>query len=190
MTNRGPIREIEDAYGDSWAVYEERGTEHGWEILLGRPLGEGPLNRVGGNRVILTAELVAYLESIRVHRGSAALPIGKSTYGRLRKVLGHNIYLDLQGWWESHADDLATLTGAEFAAKHGKPESSVSLAHKAMFGKRQRENGWWLSEPARSLLAGDAPRSIVAENLGISVGSVGRLRWMVRSRSGEATDST
>lgn len=172
---------VNDHWGDRWAVYDSRPTPHGFPILLGRPLGQGPLNRTGGNRVILTAPLVAYLESRRCRRGGIELPIGGTALKRLRGVLGHNIYEDVAGWWEAHADELADLTHAEFAARHGFTVTRVAQVHRAMFGRRNRSAGWWRQGEARDLLLSDRPRAEVAFRLGVSVGSVGRLRYQLRS---------
>ena len=69
----------------------------------------------------------------------------------------------------------------EFAARHRYSLSRVCQVNAAIFGRRLREPGWWRQDPARSLLFGDFPRQEVAEQLGISVGAVGRLRWVLRS---------
>jgi hypothetical protein len=72
------------------------------------------------------------------------------------------------------------MTETAFAEKHGYSVASVSLANKALFGNRTRPEGWWHQEPALSLLAGLEPRAYVADKLDISVGTVGRLRWVLR----------
>jgi len=176
------VQTIRDHWDDRWAVFEIRPTDHEFQLFLGRPRQDGrPLNRVGGNRVILTTPLVDYLISIRHNRWSSRLPIGGTTTKRLRKILGLNIYDDMREWWESHADELAETTETEFAARHRYSVGRVSLANKALFGPRNRPPGWWRDEPVASLLRGFAPRADVADRLGISVGAVGRLRWRLRT---------
>jgi hypothetical protein len=176
------IKKIHDHWDDRWSVFEIRPTDHGFQVFMGRPLQEGrPLNRVGGNRVILTTPLVEYLESIRNERGTWDLPISRTTLKRLRRLLGFNLYDDLREWWEQHADELAETTETEFAARHGYSVATVSMANTALFGRRTREPGWWRQEPAATLLRGFEPRAYVAEQLGLSVGAVGRLRWRLRT---------
>lgn len=176
---RIPLRIARDHYDDQWSVYEERPTEHGWPLIMGRPYP--PRYASGGDATILTSELVEYLMSMRHERGAISLPIGLTAIKRIRKALGLNSYDDMRQWWEEHADELASMTEVEFADKHGYSPARVSQANKALFGKRLREPGWWLVEPARSAIKGDGPRAQVAMDLGISIGAVGRLRWRIRT---------
>ncbi len=179
------IRVVRDHYDDQWSVYEERHTEHGWPLLLGRPHTGESLNRVGGNRVILMTDLVEYLIGIRYERGAVNLPVGGTALWRIRRLLGINIYDDMREWWEEHADELSSMTEAVFAEKYGFSPAKVSMANKVLFGKRINDAGWWLKEPARSLIKGDSPRAQVAEELEISIGAVGRLRWRLRCMNPE-----
>jgi hypothetical protein len=87
-------------------------------------------------------------------------------------------------WWESHTDDLAALTLEEFAAKHGTTTGAAEWWRLKVFGKRPRPAGWWREEAAANLLVSNLPRAYVAEKLGISVGAVGRLRWVLRHGRG------
>lgn len=174
---------IVDHWGGRWSAFETRQTRHGWPIYLGRPADTGtPMNRVGGNRVILTSDLVAYMESVRYDRSRCDLPISDTVVTRIRKFLG---FIRSREWWEQHADELATMTATEFAGRYGYSVVRVYRVRMAMLGRRRRERGWWRLEPARSLLAGDAPRQRIAEELGISVGTVGRLRWVLRTKGGD-----
>jgi hypothetical protein len=173
---------IRDHWGDRWTVWETRETDHGWPLHLGRPEYAG--QRRGGKCVILTTELVEYLIAVRHNLGSCRLPVGGTVVKRLRKILGLNSYEDKRQWWEDHADELAELSGENFARKHGYSEARASQMHTAIFGRRLREPGWWREEPAASLLRGDSPRQEVAEALDVSVGTVGRLRWVLRQGQG------
>lgn len=175
---RTPIRIVDDHWGDPWAAFESRDTGHGWPLLLGRPPHSG--YAAGGDRTILTTELVEYLTGQRHDRGTVCLPIGKTAITRIRKLLGLNIYDDMRQWWEEHAEEMAAMTETAFAEKHGYSIARVSLANKAIFGRRIRDVEWWMKEPAASLLRGDGPRALVAEELEISIGAVGRLRWVLR----------
>lgn len=171
------VGQVADAYGDLWDVREYRPTIHGFGVCIGWPADQ-PRGRggSGGVRAILTAELVAHLESRRHgNYGPAApeLPIGATTIKRLRKALGHNRYMDRMEWWEAHLDELAETTLAAFAERHGVTSSAAGRVHKIHFGNRIRPAGWWRLEPATSLLRGTLPRQMIAEQLDISVGAVG-----------------
>jgi len=168
---------VVDAWGDEWTVSESRDTVHGWVLHLGRPASE---RRRQGTTTILTRDLVDYLESVRYRRGAIDLPLGGTAIRRIRKLLGHNIYDDRASWWEEHADELASVPYTEFARRHSITPTRVGQVGRSMFGARVREPGWWRLEPARSLLISDLPRQRIAEELGISVGAVGRLRWVLR----------
>ena len=167
-----------DAFGDAWDVREKRRTDFGWSVLFGWPIGHRGYG-CGGPRVIITEPLADYLRATR-HR-DVRLPIGRTTLRRLRRVLGLHWWDDRRAWWESRTDELASLTGAEFAQKYGLSEAQVSNVHASVFGRRVRHNGWWRQGEAADLLAGDSPRAYVADRLGISIGSVGRLRWVLRN---------
>lgn len=167
---------VRDHWDDPWIVDEMRPTDHGWPLYLGRPL---PLTR-GGRRAILTTDFVRYLESVRYRRGECRIPLGKLATGRVRKLLGFNMYDDLADWWDQHAEEIASTPLIEFARKYNFTPSRVSQISVAMFGSSRRPSGWWREDPARSLLIGDHPRQVVAEQLEISIGAVGRLRWVLR----------
>lgn len=174
------IGHVRDAWGDPWDVRESRPTKHGFALQIGWPAGcRG--KGYGGPRAIPTPELVAYLERHRRDAGVWDLPIGRTAVKRLRRLLGHNRYIDAAEWWEDRAADLATLTLEQFAAKHGRKVGAVERARLALYGKTNRDHGWYRQEPARSLLIGNTPRAEVADRLGISIGAVGRLRWVLRS---------
>lgn len=183
--HRRPLFTTTDHYGDEWSVYIERPTEHGWPLLLGRPASASR----SGDQVILTTDLVEYLMGLQYERGTIRLPIGGTALKRLRRALGLNIYDDMRQWWEDHADELAGMTETTFAAKHGYCLSRVSQANKALFGRRLRDAGWWREEPVTSMLMGETPAAIVADELEISVGATRRLRCVLRaSRSMFSSD--
>jgi hypothetical protein len=131
--------------------------------------------------VILSRELRDYLIATRAK--DARLPISRTTVKKLRRVLGLHWRHERRQWWESKADELAAMNGRLFAQTYGMSEAAVSIAHKRLFGRRLRSPHWWLKEPARSLLRSKLPRAYVAEELGISVSTVGRLRWVARLQS-------
>ena len=175
------IRCIDDFCGDRWDAREARPTEHGWPIWFGWPHGfRRGRGGIGGPRVIITATLKKYLWVNR--KKDVDLPIGRTTVRILRHTLGLDWQEERRDWWEAHADQLAEMTGADFARLYGLSQAIVSLNHKAMFGRRVRPVGWWEQEPAFSLLIGSLPHSYVAAELGISIGASGRLRSVLRRK--------
>lgn len=174
---------ILDEWGDEWSVDEERLTTHGWPLMLGRPLLPGGRRPRQGKTTILTPELAAHLRAAADAQRpyDVDLPIHRSVVQRLRKLLGLDWYDMRRVWWEDRAEDLADLTLAEFGRRHDVTQSAASLVHKAVFGPRQRPAGWWREADAALHLRSDLPRAYVAHRLGISVGAVGRLRWILRN---------
>lgn len=128
----------------------------------------------------MTAPLVCYLEEMRDRPGEIDLPCGRTTIKRLRRELGHDWRAEQEGWWLERLEDMDRLTGAQFAARHDVSEARVCQVRVAVLGPRQRPAGWWRDPEIAALLAGPLPRQHIAEVLGISLGAVGRLRWMVR----------
>jgi hypothetical protein len=177
------IGQVTDAFGDGWDVRERRQTLHGWDVCLGWPHGQPKGGHgSGGPQVIPTAELVAHLETHRRSNFAAMqLPIGAGAIKRLRRMLGHDRYLDARAWWEERIDDLSDLTLDQFAAKHGRKVGAIESARLSLLGKRLRDAGWWREDAAREALTSDYPTSFVATVLGISVGSVRRLRSSLKA---------
>jgi hypothetical protein len=114
---------VRDIWGDLWTVREGRQTAMGWPVLLGRTPGLR-----GGDTVIMTAELAAYLEQMRHDPAAAqaALGIGKGALRRLRMRLAHHWRHDREDWWRERLTDLATLTLEEFAERHGVSAGAAS----------------------------------------------------------------
>lgn len=182
------IDSVTDAFGDAWEVREWRPTTHGFDIAFGWPTGERRgTGGVGGARVVLTAPLADYLDQTRMRPIEMRLPIGRSTIKRLRRILGHHWLVDRAAWWESCAEDLSDMTIEEFCAKHDVSPGAVVNARHALFGPVLRAAGWWRSPDIAGILTSDRPRSEIAEDLGISVGSVGRLRWMIKEPKASET---
>jgi hypothetical protein len=75
--------------------------------------------------------------------------------------------------------DLLDLTLEQFAARHGVKPTVMERARLALIGRVIRSAGWWRESGTAALLLSDAPRAAVAQELGISVGAVGRLRWVL-----------
>lgn len=175
------IRQVTDTWGDLWDVRELRATAHGFEVMLGWPAnldrGQGG---AGGPRVIVTEELGRHFEEHRSSMSQLSLPIGNTAIKRVRKLLGHHRQLDRAAWWEFRADDLAELTIDTFADRHGVSVGAVVNARHALFGPQLRPAHWWRADDVAQILLLDAPQAEIAEKLGISVGSVRRLRSIVK----------
>lgn len=158
---------------------EYRETKHGFRVAIGWPEGRRGKG-AGGVRTILTAELVIYLESHRDRPLNISLPIGNTTIKRLRKVLGHHWQIDRAAWWEARTDDLSDMTIQQFSEKHQVSVGAVVNARHALLGPSLRPAGWWRAPDVAEILRGDRSRAEIADELGISIGSVGRLRWSLK----------
>ena len=180
------IGQARDLWGDRWDVRESRATEHGFSLLLGWPEGKRGYG-YGGPRLICTQELHDYFveHALDNHGEIYALPVGRTTIHRVRALMGFNFYRTSAEWWEDRIADLSDLSGAEFSRRHGASQETVCMWRQRLLGsKRQKEPFWWRLDPARAMLASDLPRAFIAERLDISVGAVGRLRWVVRREGG------
>ncbi|MFE1598157.1 hypothetical protein [Methylobacterium sp. ID0610] len=140
--------------------------------------------------MIVTPELAQHMERFRAAggaRGGAVLglPLGATSIKRIRRLLGHHYIADRAAWWEAQAADLADLTIDAFAARHGCSVGSVSQARAALFGASLRPAGWWRAPDVAALILADRPRADIADQLGVSVGSLGRLRWALRASAAE-----
>lgn len=129
--------------------------------------------------MLLTEDLVIYLAAHRDRPKDIRLPIGRTTLKRLRRILGHHWRIDRAAWWEKRSDDLSDMTIAQFCERHSVSAGAVVDARHALFGPALRPAGWWRAPDVAEILASNRPRSEIAETLGISVGSVGRLRWQL-----------
>lgn len=172
-----------DIWGDAWAVREARGTPLGWDVLLGRPAAD---RSRGGPAVILTPALGAYLEAQRhtPREALVALPIGATALKRLRRLLGHHWRHDRAAWWLERLPDLADLTGAEFAARHGVSEGAASEWRALLLGPRLRPAGWW-REPDTAEIIMTWATAPAADALDLAAVSVRRLRALLTAEAGQ-----
>ncbi len=177
------IDQITDAFGDEWDVREYRPTQHGFDVTLGWPSGM-PRGRggTGGPKVVVTEDLRAHLESLRLQPAALRLPIGATAIKRLRRLLGHHHQIDRAAWWEDRVEDLADLTVAQFCDKHGVSAGSVVNARHALYGPKLRPAGWWRAPDIAAILTSARPRAEIADGLGVSLGAVGRLRWAAMNK--------
>lgn len=188
MARRATIIEtVVDAFGDEWDVREYRPTTHGFAVAFGWPADElRGQGQAGGPRAILTEDLVLYLASRRNDPGSIRLPIGRTTLKRLRRILGHHWQIDRAAWWEARTEDLSDLTVEAFAATHDVSVGAVINARHALYGPALRPAGWWRAPDVAELILAGRPRAEIAEQLGISIGAVGRLRWALKEMVDDA----
>lgn len=175
------IDTITDVFGDRWDVREYRPTAHGFDIAMGWPANEERgTGKAGGPRAILTRSLVIYLAAHRDRPKNIRLPIGRTTLQRLRRILGHHWQIDRAAWWEARTEDLSDLTIEQFCARHNVSAGAVVTARHALFGPKLRPAGWWRNDEVAAIILSNRPRAEIADALGISVGSIGRLRWCLK----------
>ncbi|WP_043748989.1 hypothetical protein [Methylobacterium nodulans] len=72
------------------------------------------------------------------------------------------------------------LTLEAFAVRHGCSVGGTSKARTALFGPSLRPAGWWRAPDVAAVILADRPRADIADDLGVSVGTVGRLRWVLQ----------
>jgi len=108
------------------------------------------------------------------------LPIGPSSISKLRAQLGFHIEKDIRHWWELRKKDLATLSEADFAAKHGKTQYAARYTRQILFGKRIKARYWWKAAAAQALLFSGETDAKIAAKLGIAESSVRRVRAQSR----------
>jgi hypothetical protein len=172
-------RKINDVFGDAWDAKPPCNTRHDWSVYLGWPHGcQRGRGGCGGPRWILTRPLARYLERTRMR--DIELPLGTSTARKMRHWLGLHWRDERAAWWESKTEEILAMTGSEFARKYALSDAIVSVNTVKLVGRRIREPNWWRASKAAKMLTSDLPRAYVADVLGISVGSVGRLRFVLR----------
>jgi len=153
------------------------------DIVLGWPRGKrrgtGGAGRPG---VILTPALVRYLERFRTNMKGIDLPISPKVIVRLRGLLGHHKWREMQQWWEDRNADLKTLTYVEFSKRYGRTPSAASIHGSRLNGSRHRSKLWWTTPKALSVLASKKPDAEVAAALNMSRNSLRRLRASCRKQ--------
>ena len=116
--------------------------------------------------MIITRKLSDYLERNRESPDQIELPIGIATIRVIRRRLGHNLNDQANQWWVDRLGDLSNLTVAEFAKKYNRKRGAVERARLLLVGKKLRDQFWWRSDPARSILLSDIPQTEKAANGG------------------------
>ncbi len=117
------------------------------------------------------------------------LPVSDGVVKRVRKLLGIDRHSDARQWWEDRIEDLATMTGAQFADTHGVSTGAVSQWRQSVVGPRVRPAHWWRDPEVISILRNPKlPRTTKAEMMRVSVGTVGRLQWLSRVLDGLPMD--
>lgn len=168
---------VTDIFGEQWKVLQTLPSAHGFDVYLGVPYPQ----RRGGATIIATEGVMEYVQ--KTPPRDVSLPVGRGAVKRLRKLLDSPAVSRIKtgrAWWEARLDDLCELTLDDFAERHGVSVVAAFKWRKELVGLTLRPPGWWREGTARDLLISDAPRAEVAAKLGISVGSVGRLRWRLR----------
>ena len=107
------IGTVTDYAGRFWCVYQSRATEHGWQVLLGRPSVDdgGNIPLKGGLATIITQELADYFKEHRLLRSPIRLPISKTVIHRIRQELGINFHIDYPLWWEQAQSEIVRQDG-------------------------------------------------------------------------------
>ena len=108
------------------------------------------------------------------------LPISFASIVSLRKKLGHHWIKDRQQWWEERLEDLKQLSNREFAKKHRRAMVSVHYARAKALGMQRRPAGWWRTKSTLASLRSTKSHRAVAEELGISMMMVRRIREQLR----------
>jgi hypothetical protein len=165
---------ILDAWDEPWLVDEARQTGHGFVLFLGRPKEmTGPM----GRQTIITAELAAHLERFRRNPANMDIPLSMTTIKRLRAVLGHHRYQDLEMWWLERLVDLQELTTADFCVRHRMSAGAVSQARQAYLGERRvRDANWWRTGEMRDLLLSKMPTAWIAQKTNLAAVTVRKYR--------------
>jgi len=173
--------QVKDVDGRLWDVAESRPTKHGFDLHFGWPSDARGYGQ-GAKGLIPTQDLLKYWESKKLCRDGSIydLPIGRTSIKRVRSILGLDYYTDNAEWYWDRIEDLMTMSNVRFSAIHGVDESTVSVVRSKLLGRRIREAFWWREESVADLLCSDLPRFHVASKLGISIGAVGRMRWLLR----------
>jgi hypothetical protein len=172
------IGKTTDHTGQPWDVREQRPTPHSFLLALGWPEGE-PRGRggTGGPRIILTPELVAYLQTTRVR--DVDLPVSGTAIKRLRRELGLHWRFENARWWVEHKGDLKKLTAREFAHKYSVGVSAAAVQRIKRVGARLHPAGWWREpEVTHDLL--ELPTREAAEKYGISESGVRGYRSLLK----------
>lgn len=174
---------VHDIFGQTWLVTEARETPLGFDVLVGRP---HPPSRQGAT-VILTDDLAEAIDAMRDTPADldGVLPIGRTTIKRLRKAMGYHWRADRLDWYLDRLDDLATMTGVEFAQRHGVSEATASIWRNRLVGPRRRPAGWWRAPDVVATLTAPTSAAQAARALEISDGAVRRLRHLLREASHE-----
>jgi hypothetical protein len=182
--------EIGDIDGILWDVRDIRPTKHGFDIYYGTPAFHscGSLSRKP--RLIATSHLVEFWDAncTRGHGFLFDLPAGRTTLKRLRARLGFNFHDDTDAFWKDRIDDLRSLSGKEFAARHGVSRDLAVDWRCRFFGSTRRTSGWWRKPKVMAALLSGQTLCKIGRKLGISVSQVFRLRARARQESQEANN--
>jgi transposase-like protein len=108
------------------------------------------------------------------------LPISPKVIVRLRGLLGHHAWREMQRWWEDRNANLKALSYTDFAKRHGRTPSAAAHHGARLNGKRHKQKLWWTAPTVLAVLASKKPDSEVAAALSVSPHSLRRLRSACR----------
>jgi hypothetical protein len=165
---------IMDAWDEPWFIDEARPTAEGFAIFLGRPrAATGPM----GKQTIITADLVAYFDRNRRNPGAMTIPLAKTTITRIRAVLGHHRYQDLEMWWLDRLIDLQEMTTADFCVRHRISSGAVSQARQYYLKERRiRDANWWRTGEMREMLLSKMPSAWIAQKTSLAAVTIRKYR--------------
>jgi hypothetical protein len=170
--------EVRDVNGDWWDVRDVRDTRHGFDLCFGTPARDHGSFGGGLPRLIATKPLWDFWDANRTQGNGILfdLPAGRTTLKRVRARVGFNFVDDRREFWMDRIKDLDSLTGREFAARHG-VGAKVAADWRAMIvGRRTRPTGWWRKAKVRRILLAGLTLIETGRKLGIGISHAKRLR--------------
>lgn len=177
--------QVKDYKDQLWNVGEERPTEHGWSLLLGWPALDtyGHGQRGGGRRIIVTKELVAYLDKMRMTPGKAKLPICADAVSTLRQRLGMSWRKERKEWWKQVECELCS-PAPQFAAAHN-VSATTATKHRRKHGISSANKRWTDKENAllHQLLQEKLPIATIAQKLDRTESAVKSQRRIVSGKT-------
>jgi hypothetical protein len=185
-----PATIIRDHAGRRWRLADSQVAE-----VLGRQLtlcrgwkAERKIVR-GPPSWIVTAELADFYRSLAGPHMlvdvliDAGLPLFPERIYEHRRQLGLHRMADTDQWWSDRADDLQSLSLAEFAEKHGVHKASAARRRVRLgitrLAKRKRPVGWWKKPEVAAEFKSREPAEL-AIRYGLTVARISQIRAQMR----------
>jgi hypothetical protein len=177
------LSQVRDVEGCFWDVLEMRDTKHGFDLLFGAPAPQTGTDSCGLPRLIVTQPLFDFWDAHRTsHNGVLFdLPAGRTTLKRARRRLGFSYLTDLSYFWKERMDDLAALSGSEFAVRHNVDIRVVFETRLKLLGRTARELDWWRKARPLKILRSNITLREMGERLSISITHAKRLSDRARA---------